>query len=194
MFKKSWNCLVKKAFFSVNIISFKAYKTSIGMFYTRLRVLHKSKSFKLLPSSTSRVKRKWEVFFRVFWYIFLAIICLNLHFAVVNFLNLTLEGVPGPSRFGFSLDYSKSVGSDSSEGLRNFALKKSIQSSRHQGYLKYREATGMQCTSNAYFSIAYFVIRPGHIESWVLLRRAKPHILPCRKQKTIRSRSFQSDR
>ena len=43
------------------------------------------------------------------------IICLNLHFAVVNFLNVTLDGVEinlGPSRF--SLDYSEPVGSKSS--------------------------------------------------------------------------------
>ena len=45
------------------MISVEAYKTSIGMFYSRLRVLEKSKSFKALSSSTSRVKRKWEMFF-----------------------------------------------------------------------------------------------------------------------------------
>ena len=72
-------------------------------------------------------------------------ICLNLHFAVVNFLNLTLEVVesnPGRGRFSFSSDYSDSVGSNSSTssaGLRNFAIKKSIQAFHHQSHLKYIE-------------------------------------------------------
>ena len=135
------------------------------MFYSRLKVLQKSKSFKALPSSTSRVKRKWEVFFSFF-----SDLSLNLHFAVANFLNLILEGVesnPGPSRFSFSSDYSNSVGSNSSAGLRNFAIKKSIQASHHQGHLKYRESVGMQCTSNAYFSVAYSVIKKLSIwKSW----------------------------
>ena len=100
------------------------------------------------------------------------IICLNVHFAVRNFLNLTLEGIesnPGPSRFGFSSDYSDSVGSNSSAGLRNFAIKKSIQASHHQGHLKYRESAGMQCKSNAYFFIVYSVIkRPSISKSWGL--------------------------
>ena len=77
---------------------------------------------------------------------FYVIICLNLHFAVVNFLNLILVGVesnPGPSRFSFSSDYSNSVGSNSSAGLRNFAIKKSIQQSHHQGHFKYRESARM---------------------------------------------------
>ena len=49
---------------------------------------------------------------------------------VISFLNLTLEGVesnPGPTRFSLSSDYSDSVGSNSSTGLRNFTIKKSIQ-------------------------------------------------------------------
>ena len=86
-----------------------------------------------LPSSTSRLfkkKKKWEVFLNFFVYVFLVIVCLDLHFAVINFLNLTLEGVesnPGPTRFSLSSDYSDSVGSNSSTGLRNFTIKKSIQ-------------------------------------------------------------------
>ena len=102
-------------------------------------------------------------------------ICLNLHFAVVNFLNLTLEVVesnPGPGRFSFSSDYSDSVWSNSSAssaGLRNFAIKKSIQAFHHQSHLKYIESAGMQCTSNAYLSIAYSVIKkPSIWKSWDL--------------------------
>ena len=127
---------------TVIIISVEAYKTSPDMLYTRLEVLQKLNSFLALPSSTSRVKRKSKVFFSFFGYIFLVIICLNLHFAVVNFLNLALEGVksnPAPRRFSFRLDYSHSVGSNSSAGLRNVAIKKSIQTSHQQGNLKYRE-------------------------------------------------------
>ena len=74
------------------------------------------------------------------------IISLNLHSTVVNFVNLTLEGVKsnsGPSRFRFSWDYSDSVGSNSWAGLRNFVLKKSVEASHHQGHLKYRESAGM---------------------------------------------------
>ena len=66
------------------------------------------------------------------------IICLNLHFAVVNFLNLTLEGVEinlGPSRF--SLDYSEPVGSNSS--TEKLCYKETNQVSHHQDHLKYRE-------------------------------------------------------
>ena len=86
------------------------------------------------------------------------IICLNLHFAVVNFLNLTLEGVEinlGPSRF--SLDYSEPVGSKSS--TEKLCYKETNQASHHQDPLKYRESAGMQRASNASFSIAYSVIK-----------------------------------
>ena len=90
------------------------------------------------------------------------IICLNLHFAVVNFLNLTLEGVEinlGPSRF--SLDYSEPVGSNSS--TEKLCYKETNQVSHHQDHLKYREWTGMQRASNASFSIAYSVIKRASI-------------------------------
>ena len=94
------------------------------------------------------------------------IVCLNLHFAVANFLNLTLKGVasnPGPSRLSFSSDYSELVESNSSAGLRNVTIKKSIQASHHQGHLKYRKSAGMQCTSKAYILITYYVIKkPGN--------------------------------
>ena len=97
---------------------------------------------------------------------------MNLHFAVVNLLNLTLEDVKsnsGPSRFSFSSDYSNSVGSNRWAGFRNVAINKSIQACHHQVHLKYRESAGMQSTSNAYFSIAYSVIKkPSIWKSWNL--------------------------
>ena len=97
---------------------------------------------------------------------------MNFHFPVVNFLNLTLEDVKsnsGPSRFRFSSDYSNSVGSNRWAGFRNVAINKSIQASHHQVHLKYRESAGMQSTSNAYFSIAYSVIKkPSIWKSWNL--------------------------
>ena len=67
-------------------------------------------------------------------------------------------------------NYSDSVSSSAiSAGLRNFAIKKSVQASHHQGHLKYRESAGMQCTSNAYFSIAYSLIKkPSIWKSWDL--------------------------
>ena len=90
------------------------------------------------------------------------IICLNLHFAVVNFLNLTLEGVesnPGPSRFILVQMILIQLRVIVSVSLKNFAIKKSIQATHYQGHLNYRESAGMQCTSNAYFSIAYYVTK-----------------------------------
>ena len=79
------------------------------------------------------------------------------------------ESNSGISGFSFTSDYSNSVGSNSSAGLRNFAIKKSIQASHHQGHLKYRESAGMQCKSNAYFFIVYSVIkRPSISKSWGL--------------------------
>ena len=96
------------------------------------------------------------------------IICLNLHFAVVNFLNVTLDGVEinlGPSRF--SLDYSEPVGSKSS--TEKLCYKETNQVSHHQDPLKYRESTAMQRASNASFSIAYSAIKmPSIWESWDL--------------------------
>ena len=66
------------------MISVEACEISIGMFYSRL-ILQKSKSFKALPSSTSRVIRKWEVLFSFCFGI--SFICMNLHFAKFLFLN-----------------------------------------------------------------------------------------------------------
>ena len=156
---------------SVFMISFEAYRTSIGRFNSRLRIFQKPKTFKALSSSTPRVKIKWEVSF--LGYIFLVIIFLNLHLTLVSFLNLTMERVesnPGPNRFSFSSDYSDSVGSSaSSAGLKNFTIKKSVQASHHQGHLKYRESARMQCTTSVYFSIAYSVIKKASIwKSWDL--------------------------
>lgn len=62
-------------------------------------------------------------------YKFLKIIYFNLHFAVSDFLNLSLKVVEsnsGPSIFSFSSNYSDSVGNNSSADLRNFAKNKSI--------------------------------------------------------------------
>ena len=64
------------------------------------------------------------------------------------------ESNSGLSKFSFTSDYSDSVGSNSSAGLRNFTIKKSIQASHHQSHLKCRESTGIQCRINPYFSIA----------------------------------------
>ena len=93
----------------------------------------------------------------------------SLVFFGISFFLEGVESNPGPSRFSFCSDYSDSVGSNNSAGLRHFAIKKSIQASHHQGHFKYGESAGMQCTSNAYFSIAYSVIkRPSIWKSWDL--------------------------
>ena len=94
------------------MIFVEAYKISGDMFYSKLEVLQKLKSLLALSSSTSRVKGKSKVFLSFLGYIVLVIICLNLHFEVVIFLNLVLEGAksnPAPRRFTFHLDYSHSV-------------------------------------------------------------------------------------
>ena len=74
----------EKAILSAIMISVEACEISIGRFYSRL-ILQKSKGFKALPSSTSRVIRKWEVFFRFCFGI--SFICMNLDFGKVLFLN-----------------------------------------------------------------------------------------------------------
>ena len=50
-----------------------------------------------------------------------------------------------------------------------FAIKKLIPASHHHGHLKFIESAGMHCTSNAYFSIAYSLIKKLSIwKSWYL--------------------------
>ena len=68
-----------------------------------------------------------------------------------------------------SSGYSDSVRSNSSAGLKDFAIKKLIEASHHLDHLKYRESARTQCTSNVYFSIVYSVIkRPSIWKSWDL--------------------------
>ena len=55
-------------------------------------------------------------------------------------------------------------GIESNIGPRNCAIKKAVQASRHQVHFKYEESTGMQCTSNAYISVVFSVIK--NINLW----------------------------
>ena len=41
----------------------------------------------------------------------------------------------------------------------NYSFKKTVSGSHHQGNLKYGETAGMQCTSNAFFTICFSVIK-----------------------------------
>ena len=50
-------------------------------------------------------------------------------------------------------------GIESNLGPRNCAIKKAVQASHHQGNFKYEESAEMQCTSNAYISIVFSVIK-----------------------------------
>ena len=52
----------------------------------------------------------------------------------------------------------------SNPGRRNYAIKKAVQASHHQGHFKYGESAGMQCTSNAYISIVFSIIK--NINLW----------------------------
>ena len=44
-------------------------------------------------------------------------------------------------------------GIESNPGPRNYAIKKALLASHHQGHSRYRDSAGMQFTSIAYFSI-----------------------------------------
>ena len=53
---------------------------------------------------------------------------------------------------------------ESNPGPRNYAIKKAVQASHHQGNFKCGESASMQCTSNAYISFAFSVIK--NINLW----------------------------
>ena len=66
---------------------------------------------------------------------------INLHQKYVKASQLTSEGI------------------ESNPGPRNYAIKKALLASHHQGHSLYGDSAGMQCTSIAYFSIIYSVAK-----------------------------------
>ena len=62
-------------------------------------------------------------------------LAINVHCKYVKASQLTREGI------------------ESNPGPRNYAIKKALLASHHQGHSRYRDSAGMQCTSIAYFSI-----------------------------------------
>ena len=48
---------------------------------------------------------------------------------------------------------------ESNPGPRNYAIKKALLASHHQGHSPYGDSAGMQCTSIAYFSIIYSAVK-----------------------------------
>ena len=66
---------------------------------------------------------------------------MNLNYGSVRASKLTQEGI------------------ESNPESRNYAIKKAVQELCHQGNFKYGEYVGIQCTSNAYISIIYSVIK-----------------------------------
>ena len=47
----------------------------------------------------------------------------------------------------------------SNPGPRNYAIKKALLASHHQGHSRYGDSAGMQCTIIAYFSIIYSAVK-----------------------------------
>ena len=64
-------------------------------------------------------------------------LAINLHWKYVKASQLTSEGI------------------ESNPGPRNYAIKKALLASHHQGHSRYGDSAGMQCTSIAYFSTIY---------------------------------------
>ena len=50
-------------------------------------------------------------------------------------------------------------GIQSNPGPRNYAIKKALLASHHQGHSRYGDSAGIQCTSIAYFSIIYSAVK-----------------------------------
>ena len=125
------------------MLSIEGYRVVIGAFYLRLghRIYESSKIF----CGKYVVKRQtfqYSILLRLLMCIIpLQILQINLHYALVRASKLTEEGIeinPGPENSN-----------------RNYAIKKVVQASHHQGNSKYGESAGMQCTSNAYFAITF---------------------------------------
>ena len=75
---------------------------------------------------------------------------MNLHYALVRVSKLTEEVIeinPGPENISW-----------------NYAIKKVVQASHHQGNSEFGESAGMQCTSNAYFAIIFSAMKS--IDIW----------------------------
>ena len=123
------------------MLSIEGYRVVIGAFYLRLghRVYKSSTTF----CSKYVVKHQafhFSVLLRLFMYIILLqTLQMNLDYALVTASKLTEEGIeinPGLENSNW-----------------NYAIKKLVQASHHQGNSKFEESAWMQCTNNAYFAI-----------------------------------------
>lgn len=85
----------------------------------------------------------------VFRIILVLFVILNLHFAILNFSKLILEGA------------------ESNPGPNAKVLRKTLLATCHQGYKKYRDSVGRQCTAMAYFSIIFSVMK--RLSHWGVL-------------------------
>ena len=85
----------------------------------------------------------------VFRIILVLFVILNLHFAILNFSKLILEGA------------------ESNPGPNAKVLRKTLLATCHQGYEKYRDSVGRQCTAMAYFSIIFSVMK--RLSHWGVL-------------------------
>ena len=139
------------------MLSLEAYRVAIGVFYLRLKHrihIRQCRERNSRKSCSSSCRSCSNVLPRNFipslWQIKIPfLICsatlvffLNLHYSKVMAENLTQEGV------------------ESNPGPRNFAIKKSVQASHHQGDSRYQiESAGKQCTANAYLAIVLSAIK-----------------------------------
>ena len=123
------------------MLAIEAYRASIGNFYARV-----------IPSAIE--KHKYSNYGHRFFFNFgenlkksmfrinlVLFLILNLHFTILNFSKLILEGVesnPGPNPNVFT---------------------KTLLATRHQGHEKYGDSAGWQCTALVYFSIIFSFIK-----------------------------------
>ena len=98
------------------MISIDIYRATRGMFYLNL-------------GQKQYVRNFFFDFIRlVLCSILIQIVNRNLHYGLVRATKLTCEGV------------------ENNLGSTNYAIKKTMQASHHQGYVRYGRSTGMQCT------------------------------------------------
>ena len=121
------------------MLSVESYRAVIGVFYLRLGKHEHTKKRIAPQGSCLRKSKKLMCFLKLFLCSAIIIVYLNLHYSSVILRNLTSEG-----------------GVESNPGPWLFSIRKVVQTSHHQGDIRYRsDSAGKQCTANAYFAIIF---------------------------------------
>ena len=123
------------------MLPIEAHRTVIRLFCSRR--IKKSRCLIEKSYKKDRNLTKWTCFFKI---LVLANVrsfslAINLHYKCVKTSQLTREDI------------------ESNPGPRNYAIKKALLASHHQGHSCYGDSAGMQCTSIAYFSIIYSAVK-----------------------------------